>query len=447
MALDDLLKSYEELGAKVDKYIESNQTDADYNDNLKGWFAELEALKSKIENERKKKSAQEYKEALGAMNKSVRKPVSITDAVDAAIEEQSRAAAAVQSSGDEKFKSELITRAFCQLLKFSNVKTGENPITLAREWARKQGNFNEKEIQALGITDDTLGGYFAPVQFQERVIMNLPAISRLAALVTREPTASQTVVYPTFRPASDVAKQKIYPGTYSGSWAKEGPVEDVATRTKQNNPKTGGKSIEVKLWRPQPVVITHALMMDAKANFMSHVMRMIQWTYGLDLEDAIVNGDGVLEPFGIMNNASIAEVNSGNATAITQDGILDLVYSQPGQYAALPSNAFLMRRRTYGKIRMLKDPLGQYVYPQSIVPANTLEGYPVVFSEFMPAVGAGNYPIIFGPWEYYVVIDREEMQILPNSAVFQPDLCLIPFARIGGDVTMTDPFVKMKVSV
>ncbi|MDU9711636.1 phage major capsid protein, partial [Helicobacter pylori] len=85
-------------------------------------------------------------------------------------------------------------------------------------------------------------------------------------------------------------------------------------------------------------------------------------------------------------NGSISYTASGEAAAITADGLLDLIYGIKTGYAA---NAVLgMNRATLGAIRKLKDGMGGYLWTPGIANAapNTILGVPYVEMADMPDI-------------------------------------------------------------
>ncbi|PZU77748.1 MAG: phage major capsid protein [Sphingomonas sp.] len=87
---------------------------------------------------------------------------------------------------------------------------------------------------------------------------------------------------------------------------------------------------------------------------------------------AFVAGDGVNKPFGFLNYATggaaatrhpwgaIEVVTSGNATQITADKVVDIVYKLPAIYT--PGAKFFTNRTSLGAIRKLKDGQGNYLW-------------------------------------------------------------------------------------
>jgi HK97 family phage major capsid protein len=78
---------------------------------------------------------------------------------------------------------------------------------------------------------------------------------------------------------------------------------------------------------------------------------------------AFLSGSGVGRPFGFLNNASIATVNSGAAAALTADGLLSVYYGIKTDYAR--AAVWMLNRSTIGQIRRLKDGDGEYLWAAS----------------------------------------------------------------------------------
>ena len=130
--------------------------------------------------------------------------------------------------------------------------------------------------------------------------------------------------------------------------------------------------------------------------------------FGAAEETAFINGDGSAKPYGLLhatNGAGTAVTTAG--TSFTADEVLDLVYSLRNVYR--PRAAFLMNDSTIKALRKLKDGAGQYLWQPGMKEGepDRLLNYRVVTSPYMPEIGAGTKPILYGDFSFYWIADRQ----------------------------------------
>lgn len=164
---------------------------------------------------------------------------------------------------------------------------------------------------------------------------------------------------------------------------------------------------------------------------------------------AFINGDGVDKPKGILKYDAttegalppaqrhplgpIAEVPTGDANALTADGLIDLVYDLPedrSQGAAMFAN-----RKTHATIRKMKDGQDNYLWQppfQAGQPAMVL-GYPIHELSGLPDIAAGAIPVLFGNMaETYRIFDRVGMSVLRDPYTNKPYVLFYTRKRVGG---------------
>jgi len=147
--------------------------------------------------------------------------------------------------------------------------------------------------------------------------------------------------------------------------------------------------------------IAEEILADTELDLEEYIARKFATSIGVAEETAFVSGDGDGCPTGILETATQG-VETASTSAITYNEILDLFYSVGGQYAA--NGTWVMKRSTLKTLRQLKD--GDYYIFQPGSKADTIEGRPIVTSENMSAIGAGNQVIAFGDFKQYQIVDR-----------------------------------------
>lgn len=308
----------------------------------------------------------------------------------------------------------------------------------------REAGFSRQEAHALISGDDSKGGFLAPSDVRNQVIERRAATAVMRGLVQVVPTSRDMVEYPRIA-ANGGSYATSYQSGFAGEWDTElGSTTEtsgsVTVKTQQNQPTTEMVRIQVHNWIPKPVIVSTSLLEDSAAPFDSILSRHIATTAGLDEDYVVITGSGVGQPAGIVNNSDITTVNSGSSSALTYGGLLDLIYGLPAQYSM--GATLLMRRATMGKVLALETGSGvDLVFKNTSAGPNNLLGYPVVFSDFMPAVASSAEPIIFGNFaDGYVLADRQDLRIQRLNERYAPNVGFAPTARIGGAVVLPEAF-------
>lgn len=275
------------------------------------------------------------------------------------------------------------------------------------------------------------GGYLAPVEWDRKINKALAVVSPLRSLCT---------VIETTGPG--------YSTVWSnGQWGS-GWVGETASR-----PQTTTATLSPITFKPGEIyaqpAITQTLLDDAAINLEQWLATEVSDTFAKQEAIAFVSGNGTNKPYGFLSyigtgttihpGGEPAVTVSGNASAITADSLLDLVYSLGAPYRANAS--WLMNSATIAKVSKLKDGQGNYLWQPSFIAGQppTLIGKPVYFEESMPDVGAGNLPIAFGDWRrFYVINDRTGVRVLRDPYTAKPYVLFYTTKRVGGGIL--DPF-------
>ena len=152
---------------------------------------------------------------------------------------------------------------------------------------------------------------------------------------------------------------------------------------------------------------------------------------------------------GVYQRDAVEQVNSGHATLLTGDGLINL---QIALQEAYQTNAnWLMRRTSWGAIAKLKDSEGRYLLDFDLLRngtgAMTLLGKPVKIMSDMPAIGAGALSVAYGDFgEGYTIVDKPGVQILRDPYTDKGRVIFYTSKRVGGAVTNYESFKIQKVS-
>lgn len=269
------------------------------------------------------------------------------------------------------------------------------------------------DLKSLSEGADPGGGYIVPPQYIARLIARKPYPTRILEFVDTIPCSSDQVIIPRINFDTDTAD--IYAATAPRiQWIGEkGPTPsqtDILFGNVQIQVNTGQFYVEV----------TRNLMEDAVIPVDQIVQKYASQAYELGFDNMIVSGTGTNQPTGFLTNAGGAGVylpiqNIGNP--VSANGLTSLVYGLPPQYSDTAGVVAVMNRTSaFANFAQIQDQSGQYIFglarsggPEGMTVARKPElfGYPVVFSAFMPNIGAGNNVVAFGDMkEAYTLCQR-----------------------------------------
>ena len=192
--------------------------------------------------------------------------------------------------------------------------------------------------------------------------------------------------------------------------------------------------------------VTNNMLEDSAFDILGWLAGKFRETSEVVQEDLIVNGDGLGKPSGILLNAGGANapgvVNSGHASQLTADGLVDLAYSLLARYTR--NARFFFNRTSAGRaIAKLKDADNRYLFARGSMDdalatarPDSLLGFPISETDFMPDVAANALPVIFGDAKGYYKVMRVgfSIQILKEIVATSNRVRLLGRMRIGGQV-------------
>lgn len=306
----------------------------------------------------------------------------------------------------------------------------------------RKGDKAPADIQAaMNKGTDADGGYLAPIEWDRTIGEKLKQISPMRA-ESRVITIS-------------VAGFKKYFGDRN---VGSGWVGETASRPATTTPQIGVLDFTPGELYANPA-ITQQLLDDAAVDLEAWLGSEVDTEFARQEGIGFTSGDGVNKPYGVLTyvegaaNAArhpygaIKVKNSGAAAALTGDGILDLMYDLPTQFAA--NAKFHMNRLTMGAARKLKDGQNNYLWQPSYASGQpqTLAGAPIVEHPDFPLVAAGNIAALYGDMEAtYLVVDRIGIRVLRDPFTNKPFVHFYTTKRVGGGVHNPEPMRALKVA-
>lgn len=334
-------------------------------------------------------------------------------------------------------------------------------LTNTRDYKSAFESYLRRDMDYIGPNDrktlqegqDDAGGFLAPVDWRLDMIKRTAARPNIRANATVLTTSRDSVRLP----------KVIYAGDYrytSGVRMKwVGEIPSSSTEHRVTDPVFGAELVQIYTAMAS-LPITLDLLEDSAFAIDEYIIQVLAEAYDLGEEAVWVAGTGAGQPQGIMTHPQILvdsgdtgdgmRVSSGAAAALEADGLISLAMELPEQYD-MNAKWYFNKKSSEKAIRQLKDSTsGNYLWPViaqvgELGPAGlALLGYPVIRSPFLPNVGAGNNPILFGDMRAYRIVDRIGLSIQRLREVYAETNLVVYLARkrVGGK--LLEPF-KLKV--
>lgn len=288
-----------------------------------------------------------------------------------------------------------------------------------------------ERLNVMKISDDTGGGYLAPPDYLMEIIKAIVEFSPMRQVARIQQTSANSVQLPRRT------------GVFAARW-----VGETETRTETTGLAYGLHDVAVHELIAD-VRFSMANLEDSAFDLESEVRMEFAEQFGVAEGTAMVTGNTTKKPEGFLNASGTVSVNSGHASEITSDGIIDLKHGIKTGYAQ--NATFVLNRSTLGKVRKLKTGDGQYIWVPGLAVGkpNAIDGDPYVEFPDMPDVSAGTKPIAYGDWRRaYRIIDRLVMSVIRDGLTLASDgqVKFIARRRVGGFVTLAEAIGIQTVS-
>lgn len=294
------------------------------------------------------------------------------------------------------------------------------------------------QVEAVG----ELGGYAVPPNVQSEITRRQAGLTSVRSAGARviQLVNSNGIEIPKYRGDS-----KQYIGLIRGQWGTETQTPGA------QNFKMDMELVMAHIYTYK-VPMSVSLLEDA-ANLVMLVEEDIATTKSIDENACFLVADGVGKPRGILpggvNGDSLTEVNSGAAAAFTEAGINKLKRALPAQYRDKARVKFVANSASLGLLENLTVGGGNLArsFPE-LIDRDEIRGFGVAEDESMPDVAANAYPLIYGNFAGYTIVERLGMTIErfkdsntgPNVVEFHVR------ARVGGRVEKPWMFAVQKIA-
>jgi HK97 family phage major capsid protein len=326
-----------------------------------------------------------------------------------------------------------------------------------------RSHMKAEHLKILQEGADESGGFWVPPDNRTEVVKKIATMAAVRPNATVITTGSDLVSFPTVKYTSD---QKYTSGVRFG-WNGEVPAANISEST---NPIAGRDTIPVHV-ATAAIFLSRSMMEDGQFDVLGYITELMAEAFGLGEEDTFWTGAGDGRPEGITKHtqASVAHgtgdgmyVASGHASALTwggadaptaavTKGILGIEGALPPQYE---SNAkWYANKGTYSSIRGLTDSQKRPLWQTTDAPGltnyvrglpQTLLGYDVMKSQFVPDIAADALALAFGDMKGYYIADRVGMSVEVFREVFGLRDLVVVYARKRLGAKLMQPW-RMKL--
>ena len=287
-----------------------------------------------------------------------------------------------------------------------------------------------KEYKALATDKDPEGGYGVPYPAQGAMIRKLIEHSPVRELCSVETISGGNAWEAVAEGATNFTAGKVgerdsRPETVAGTLRKERiPVHEFYAN----------------------VFVTQTMLDDSTFGAENWISERIGTRRAVLEGGYHINGTAEGEPEGLLTNADITSVNSGDSNEVTDTGLITLMFDLPEAYAR--NAVFLWKRATTAKIRKFKDATsGQYLWQPGLNGStqNTVLGHRYVEALDMPAEDTDLFPVLFGDFQRaYKIVDRKGLTLTRDPYTSKPFDEFYFTWRTGGQVVLAEAMRKLK---
>lgn len=301
-------------------------------------------------------------------------------------------------------------------------KTGRSSDEYKKSfWLAMRNKKNPYEaVNALQIGTDSEGGYLVPDEYESTLIEKLhdENIIRQYATVIKSSNGDKKI--------------PVVAGYGEATW-----TDEEAAYTESDD---SFGVITLGAHKLTSIIkVSEELLNDSVFDLEQYISKEFVRRMAAAEENAFINGTGTGRPTGILETAETGTTTAA-AAAITADEVIDLYHSLRSPYRK--NAVFIANDSTVKAIRQLKDSNGMYLWQPGLKEGqpDTLIGNRIISSAYMPEIGAGKKPILFGDISYYWIADRQgrTFQRLNELYAATGQVGFRTFQRVDGKLTLAE---------
>lgn len=257
-------------------------------------------------------------------------------------------------------------------------------------------------------------------------------------LCTVVPVGGPALVVPFVLPSGEFPSQQI-----QSTWPGLGPLSESALAAIGSAAQQRFEHYRIPIdWhQTTTMLVTADVIDDALVDVEAIVARLIERTFATGEDQMFLVGDGANKPLGILSDSAIQSVNTGSASGLTYDGLVDALAGVRAEY--VDGATWLFHPLAVGQLLKLKDSSNRPLFAPGQT-ATELFGRPIRITGFLQAPANNAIIGVFGDFSQYYIAERSGPTVRPLKEIFSPHLAIQAYARKGGRCVQPEALVKIK---
>lgn len=307
---------------------------------------------------------------------------------------------------------------------------------------------------------DPQGGFWAPPQLLPGVVDRKPTPTRIAGRCHRIAATSDraTIASVNYRGASDDSLAQLYSTGIRATLVPEqnvgNPNTTAAAQALTDVSLTslfGRKSIDIYTYMLSTLITKNELE-DASFDPAAFIQGKFGQTIDLLKDNVAINANGANQSRGLIAAigtdllTQIPSINAGTGGTIVADDVVNMWTAIPEQYEENCAWA-MSKTQAYATIAKIKDGNQRYQFKQGFqdygiasARPRELEGYPMLWSGFMPNVAAGKFPLFFGDFAGVTLAERIGFSLQMQYELYSNQGMVGMLGRVRFGVEVMEPW-------
>ncbi len=260
-------------------------------------------------------------------------------------------------------------------------------------------------------SNGSLGGFLVPEEISTVIWSRVYATGRILSRCDRQPVGKGDQLS-----VPAIAESSREDGEGDGSrfggarmfWTDEaGPADDSRFKFEM---------LKFKLHKLLGLVYASDELIEDATALAAAITRVFGLEAAFAIEDAVINGDGIAKPLGVMNSPCLITVEPAGALTAADLHAMAARLWGPSHATAI----WLMSNEVFAQVLAIDEDTGGSLLEASDVTARKLLQMPLELCEYTPAMGsAGN--IILGDFSQYLIAEKAPKTLSSLHFRFQHD--------------------------
>ena len=224
--------------------------------------------------------------------------------------------------------------------------------------------------------------------------------------------------------------------------SNKGAILAESTQTTTLDPSFSQLVLQSYKYTSKEILVSVEFLQDSSINAAEVIGRLLGERIARITNDHFTTGTGSSQPNGVITAATSSSVTAASATTISYDNLIDLEHSVDPAYR---ENArFMFSDATLKVLKKIK--VAQYSGDTAGVPLwrpglsagvpDTIDNYPYVINQSMPAPTTGLKAVAFGDFSKYLIRDVRDITLVRLDELYAEygQVAFLAFSRHDGDL-------------